>query len=207
MEDYFMKSKIAGIVFLIGGLYYLIAEVISALAYNDTLLNTYLTYTISELGVPSLNSPLSFLMNSAFILIGLIFIFCNFYRFKDYIIKNRVLFYILTLVCSLGVIIVGFIHADNPISLTYHSFGAIMAILGGNLLLVLVSRSMSEFGIYQKISLVLGCIGIIAFWVMFFNMETSIMPLFERIAVYALIIWILMTGGYLLKNPNPVSVD
>lgn len=200
-----MKSKIAGIVFLIGGLYYLIAEAISAFAYNDTLMNTYLLYTISELGVPSSNSPLFFLMNSAFILMGLIFIFSNFYRFKDFIIKNRILFYILTLVCSLGVIIVGLIHADNPVSLTYHSAGAIMAILGGNLLLVLVSRSMGEFGIYQKITLILGCIGILAFWIMFFNMETIYMPVFERVAVYALIIWILMTGAYLLKNPPSPS--
>ena len=144
-------------------------------------------------------------MNSAFILMGLIFIFSNFYRFKDFIIKNRILFYILTLVCSLGVIIVGLIHADNPVSLTYHSAGAIMAILGGNLLLVLVSRSIGEFGIYQKITLILGCIGILAFWIMFFNMETIYMPVFERVAVYALIIWILMTGAYLLKNPPSPS--
>ena len=48
-----MKSKIAGIVFILGSLYYLIAEAISAFSFNDTLINTYLFYTISELGIPT----------------------------------------------------------------------------------------------------------------------------------------------------------
>ena len=195
-----MKSKVAGIVFLIGSLYYVLAEAISASFFKASLANTYIFHTISELGIPNANSPLSFLMNSAFILIGLTLIFCSFYKFKDFIIKNRVLFYIWTLVCSLGVIIVGLIHADNPVSLTYHSAGAIMAILGGNLLLVLVSRSMGEFGIYQKITLILGCIGILAFWIMFFNMKSSYMPVFERLSVYTLIIWCFLTGVYLFRN-------
>ena len=44
-----MKSKIAGIVFIIGSLYYMIAEAISAFAFNDSLINTYIFHTISEL--------------------------------------------------------------------------------------------------------------------------------------------------------------
>ena len=195
-----MKSKIAGIVFLLGSLYYTIAEAISAFSFNDVLINTYLSHTISELGIPNINSPLAFLMNSAFVIIGLTFLFGNFYKFKDFIIKNKTVFYFLTLVAAIGVRIVALIHAGNPVTDGYHSLGAIMAILGGNILLIIISRSMDKFETYQKITLVLGIIGLIAFWVMFFNMESIYMPVFERLSVYTLIIWSFITGVYLLKE-------
>ena len=195
-----MKSKIAGIVFIFGSLYYLLAEAISAFSFNDLLTNTYLFHTISELGIPNINSPLAFLMNSAFVIIGLTFIFGNFYKLKDFIIKNKVVFYILTIVAAIGVIIVALIHAGNPVTDGYHSLGAIMAILGGNLLLIIISRSMDKFETYQKVTLTLGIIGLIAFWIMFFNMESIYMPVFERLSVYTLIIWSSITGVYLLKE-------
>ena len=66
-----MKSKVAGIVFIIGSLYYILAEAISATFFNSSIFNTYVFHTISELGIPNANSPLFWLMNSAFILIGL----------------------------------------------------------------------------------------------------------------------------------------
>ena len=195
-----MKSKIAGIVFIFGSLYYLLAEAISAFSFNDLLTNTYLFHTISELGIPNINSPLAFLMNSAFVIIGLTFIFGNFYKLKDFIIKNKVVFYILTIVAAIGVIIVALIHAGNPVTDGYHSLGAIMAILGGNLLLIIISRSMDKFETYQKVTLILGIIGLIAFWIMFFNMESIYMPVFERLSVYTLIIWSFFSGVYLLKE-------
>ncbi len=198
-----MKDKVAGIVFLFGSLYYLIAEAISATFFHDSLINTYSFHTISELGIPNVNSPLSFLMNSAFILIGLTLLFGNFYKFKDFIIKNKVIFCIFTLITSLGVIIVGFIHGGNPLTSGYHTLGAVMAILGGNILLVLISKSMAEFETYQKITLILGFIGIIVFWIMFFNIKSVYMPVFERLSVYTLILWCFITGLVLMtKNLN-----
>ncbi len=196
-----MKTKVAGIVFIIGSLYYLIAEAVSATFFNDSLINTYMFHTISELGIPNANSPLFWLMNSAFILIGLTLIFGNFYSLKDCIIKNKTIFYIFTLVTSVGVIIVGVVHGGNPLTSGYHTLGAVMAILGGNLLLVLISRSMGEFKQYQKITLILGIIGVIVFWILFFNMENIYMPVFERLSVYTLIVWSFITGVYLVgKN-------
>lgn len=194
-----MKSKVAGIVFMIGSLYYVIAEAVSATFFNDSLINTYTFHTISELGIPNINSPLSLLMNSAFILIGLTLIFGNFYQFKEFIVKNKIIFYIFTLVTALGVIIVGLIHGGNPLTSGYHTLGAVMAILGGNILLVLISRSMAEFDQYQKITLVLGAIGLIVFWIMFFNLDSIYMPVFERLSVYTLILWSFLTGTYLIN--------
>ena len=194
-----MKDKVAGIVLIAGSLYYMLAEAISATFFNDSIFNTYIFHTISELGIPNGNSPLFFLMNSAFILVGLTLLFGSFYRFKDYIYKNRILFYILACITSIGVIIVGLIHGGNPLTLSYHAMGAVMAILGGNLLLVLISRSMYEFEVYQNATLVLGIIGLIAFWIMFFNMGSVYMPVFERLSVYTMIVWCFSTGVNLLK--------
>ena len=187
-------------ILILGSLYYIIAEAISATFFNDSLFSTYIFHTISELGIPNFNSPLFWLMNSAFILIGLTLIFGNFYKFKYCITKNKTVFYILTLITSVGVIIVGLIHGGNPLTLGYHALGAVMAILGGNILLIVISRSMRDFSGYQKITLVLGVIGLIAFWVMFFNMGNVYMPVFERISVYTLIVWSLLSGLYLAKS-------
>ena len=195
-----MKSKVAGIVFIIGSLYYILAEAISATFFNSSIFNTYAFHTISELGIPNANSPLFWLMNSAFILIGLTLIFGNFYRFKDFIIKNKIIINIFTLITGFGVIIVGLIHGGNPLTSGYHTLGAVMAILGGNILLILISRSMDDFGVYQKISLILGVIGLIVFWVMFFNIQSVFMPVFERLSVYTLILWSFLTGIYLIKE-------
>ena len=195
-----MKTKVAGILFIIGSLYYLIAEAISATFFKASLINTYVFHTISELGIPNANSPLFWLMNSAFILIGLTLIFGNFYSLKDCIIKNKTIFYIFTLVTSVGVIIVGVVHGGNPLTSGYHTLGAVMAILGGNILLVFISKSMGEFQNYQKITFILGIIGIIVFWIMFFIMGNDYMPIFERLSVYTLIVWSFITGIYLISE-------
>ncbi|MBQ9159895.1 MAG: DUF998 domain-containing protein [Methanobrevibacter sp.] len=195
-----MRSKVAGIVFISGSLYYMLAEAISATFFKASLYNTYIFHTISELGIPDANSPLFWLMNSAFIIIGLTLLFGNFYKFKDYIIKNKPIFYILTVITSLGVIIVGLIHGGNPLTSGHHTLGAIMAILGGNILLMLISRSMDEFGKYQKTTLILGLIGFIAFWIMAFNMESIYMPVFERLSVYTMIVWSFLTGIYVVSH-------
>lgn len=195
-----MKSKVAGIVFIFGSLYYIIAEAISTTFFNASFFNTYIFHTISELGIPNGNSPLFWLMNSAFILIGLTLLFGNFYNFKEFITKRKIICYIFTLITALGVIIVGLIHGGNPLTSGYHTLGAVMAILGGNILLILVSKSMEDFGVYQKITLILGVFGFIVFWIMFFNMASVYMPVYERLSVYTLIIWSFLTGVFLLRN-------
>ena len=141
-----------------------------------------------------------FLMNSAFILIGLIVIFNNFTKLKDFITRNKMVFYVLTLVTGIGVIIVGLIHGGNPLTSGYHTLGAVMSILGGNILLVIISKSTNNFKNYEKITFLLGIIGLTAFWIMFFIMGNKYMPVFERISVYTTVLWNLVTGIYLLTS-------
>jgi hypothetical protein len=197
-----MKSKVAGIALIIGSLYYIVAEAVCATFFNASFSNAYVFHTISELGIPNLNSPLFWLMNSAFILVGLALIFGYFYRFKDFIVKNKAIISIFTLITGLGVIIVGLIHGGNPLTSGYHTLGAVMAILGGNILLILISKSMYEFEVYQKASLILGLLGLVVFWIMVFSIKSVYMPVFERLSVYTLIVWSFLTGVYLITNEN-----
>ena len=194
-----MKCKITGIVFILGSLFYLLAEAVSAAFFKASLYNTYIFHAISELGIPNASSPLSYLMNLAFIAIGLTVLFGVFYKFKDYIVKNKVIVYILTLITSLGVIVVGLIHGGNPLTFSYHALGAVMAMLGGNVLLIVISLSMEKFERYQKFTMMLGIIGIISFWIMFFAMDNIYMPVFERLSVYTMIIWSFITGLFLIR--------
>jgi hypothetical protein len=55
---------------------------------------------------------------------------------------------------------------------------------------------MINFEKYQKVTLTLAIIGLIAFWIMFFNMKSIYMPVFERLSVYTLILWCFLTGAY-----------
>ena len=139
-------------------------------------------------------------MNSAFILIGLTLMFTMFYKFRYFIVKHNVAIYLFTLITAFGVIIVGLINGGNPLTSGYHTLGAVMAILGGNTLLILISRSMAEFGNFQKITLVLGVFGMIGFWIMFFDLNNIYMPVFERLSVYTLVLWNFLAGVYILKN-------
>lgn len=195
-----MKYKKIGLIYLLSSVYYIIAELITAIFFNDSLFNTYIFHTISELGIPNINSPLFILMNSAFVLIGLTLFCGNFIEFKEYIVKNRKLFFIFTLVTSLGVIIVGIIHGGNPLTSGYHTMGAIMAILGGNLLMLIISKSMNDFLTFQKVTCILGLLGLISFWIMFFNISSAFMPVFERVSVYTMIIWNFLVGVKILKS-------
>ena len=138
-----------------------------------------------------------FLFNSAFILFGLIILFSSFYKFKDYIIKHKITYYIFTLICGIGFIIVGLIHAKSSFTSYYHILGANMTIFGGNILLIIISKSMDKFKSYQKITLVLGIIGLIGYVLLFFNTKYLYRPVFERLSIYSLILWSFITGVYL----------
>ena len=43
-----MKRKVAGIVFIVGSMYYLLAEAVSATFFKASLFNTYVFHAISD---------------------------------------------------------------------------------------------------------------------------------------------------------------
>ena len=204
-----MKDKFTSISFILVGIYYLIIEFIAVLKTNVPFIEAYSIHTISELGVPigdiyngvaSSYSPLFFFMNLAFVLLG-IFLFVGYnLSLKKYITKNKLISHLLNILTCIGVIFVGIFHAYNPLFDSYHILGAVLSILCGNIFLIFISKFSNFNEDYKKISKYLGITGLIAAFIMLIFkliIMNNYHPVFERISVYTLIIWLIITGIYL----------
>lgn len=211
MNRYNLK-KLSSIILILAPIYFILVEFISILYSNVSVINAYAFHTISELGVPigtiykgmvSSYSPMFMLMNSAFIIVGLTLIICTFFILQRHVSKNRVIVTLFGLIASIGVILVGIFHATDGLLGVFHIIGALMIILGGNLLLILVSKYVNLNDAYEKISKYLGIFGLISIVIMLifrFTYLHDYQAIFERCAVYPLVLWSFITGFYSLKK-------
>lgn len=185
--------------FIIAGVYFIVAEFVSAVSTGLPLFEAYAHNTISALGVPGLISPIDWLMNSGFVALGVFLIIGFHLGLSERIEKCKVLEYVLTVVTAIGLFAIAVIHAGNPL----HQIGALMAIVGGGLLLVTIAGSIKSSKSYKTASFILGLIAIVFLIVMIIFMGNPDLEIIEavpeRISVYALILWSLLTGFHLLK--------
>ena len=190
------NTKYGSYAFVIAGIYFLLAELASAVYTGLPLFEVYTQNTISALGVPGYISPIDWLMNSGFIVLGVLLIIGFHMGLSSRIKKWKAIEYALTFVTALGLFIIAAIHAGNPI----HQIGALMAIVGGGVLLMTADTSKS----YKIASFSLGLIAILFLIVMIIFMGNPDLEIIEavpeRISVYALILWSFLTGVYLIKN-------
>ena len=186
--------------FIIAGIYFLLAELASAVSTGLPLFEVYTQNTISALGVPGHISPIDWLMNSGFIVLGVLLIIGFHMGLSSRIKKWKAIEYALTFVTALGLFIIAAIHAGNPI----HQIGALMAIVGGGVLLMTAAFALDTSKSYKIASFSLGLIAILFLVVMIIFMGNPDLEIIEavpeRISVYALILWSFLTGVYLIKN-------
>lgn len=186
--------------FIIAGIYFLLAELASAVSTGLPLFEVYTQNTISALGVPGYISPIDGLMNSGFIVLGVLLIIGFHMGLSSQIKKWKAIEYALTFVTALGLFIIAVIHAGNPI----HQIGALMAIVGGGVLLMTAAFALDTSKSYKIASFSLGLIAIVFLVVMIIFMGNPDLEIIEavpeRISVYALILWSFLTGVYLIKN-------
>ena len=186
--------------FIIAGIYFLLAELASAVSTGLPLFEVYTQNTISALGVPGYISPIDGLMNSGFIVLGVLLIIGFHMGLSSRIKKWKAIEYALTFVTALGLFIIAAIHAGNPI----HQIGALMAIVGGGVLLMTAAFALDTSKSYKIASFSLGLIAILFLIVMIIFMGNPDLEIIEavpeRISVYALILWSFLTGVYLIKN-------
>ena len=186
--------------FIIAGIYFLLAELASAVSTGLPLFEVYTQNTISALGVPGYISPIDWLMNSGFIVLGVLLIIGFHMGLSSQIKKWKAIEYALTFVTALGLFIIAAIHAGNPI----HQIGALMAIVGGGVLLMTAAFALDTSKSYKIASFSLGLIAILFLIVMIIFMGNPDLEIIEavpeRISVYALILWSFLTGVYLIKN-------
>lgn len=194
------NTKYASYAFIIAGIYFLLAELASAVYTGLPLFEVYTQNTISALGVPGYISPIDWLMNSGFVVLGVLLIIGFHLGLSSRIKKWKSIEYALTFVTALGLFIIAAIHAGNPI----HQIGALMAIVGGGVLLMTAAFALDTSKSYKIASFSLGLIAIVFLIVMIIFMGNPQLEIIEaipeRISVYALILWSFLTGVYLIKN-------
>lgn len=194
------NTKYGSYAFVIAGIYFLLAEFVSAVYTGLPLFEVYTQNTISALGVPGYISPIDWLMNSGFIVLGVLLIIGFHMGLSSRIKKWKAIEYALTFVTALGLFIIAVIHAGNPI----HQIGALMAIVGGGVLLMTAAFALDTSKSYKIASFSLGLIAILFLVVMIIFMGNPDLEIIEavpeRISVYALILWSFLTGIYLLKD-------
>ena len=207
--------NIGALIFLINGLFYLTGEYIAAIGTGYSLKEVYLRNFISSLGVyPNLIvegvpvgfSKLAIIMNIDFIVTGMGFLVAYYFLiFKMLKSKKYSLLYLITPVLfAVGSVLVGVYQGGVPSEDGLHGLGARLSFLGGNLTLIIsgVSLFKNRKG-YSIVSIILGFIGLISASFMnnaLTNNLTEVVAIYERLTVYPITIWQLMTGLTFLKE-------
>ena len=207
--------NIGALIFLINGLFYLTGEYVAALGTGYSLKEVYLRNFISSLGVyPNLIvegvpvgfSKLAIIMNIDFIVTGIGFLVAYYLLiFKILKSKKYNLLYLITPVLfAVGSVLVGVYQGGVPSEDGLHGLGARLSFLGGNLTLIIsgVSLFKNRKG-YSIVSIILGLIGLISAGFMnnaLTNNLTEVVAIYERLTVYPITIWQLMTGLTFLKE-------
>lgn len=207
--------NIGALIFLINGLFYLTGEYVAALGTGYSLKEVYLRNFISSLGVyPNLIvegvtvgfSKLAIIMNIDFIVTGIGFLVAYYFLiFKMLKSKKYSLLYLITPVLfAVGSVLVGVYQGGVPSEDGLHGLGARLSFLGGNLTLIIsgVSLFKNRKG-YSIVSIILGLIGLISASFMnnaLTNNLSEVVAIYERLTVYPITIWQLMTGLTFLKE-------
>ena len=207
--------NIGALIFLINGLFYLTGEYVAALGTGYSLKEVYLRNFISSLevypnliveGVPVVFSKLAIIMNIDFIVTAIGFLVAYYFLiFKMLKSKKYSLLYLITPVLfAVGSVLVGVYQGGVPSEDGLHGLGARLSFLGGNLTLIIsgVSLFKNRKG-YSIVSIILGFIGLISASFMnnaLTNNLTEVVAIYERLTVYPITIWQLMTGLTFLKE-------
>ena len=207
--------NIGALIFLINGLFYLTGEYIAAIGTGYSLKEVYLRNFISSLGVypnlivegvPDGFSKFAIIMNIDFIVTGIGFLVAYYFLiFKMLKSKKYSLLYLITPVLfAVGSVLVGVYQGGVPSEDGLHGLGARLSFLGGNLTLIIsgVSLFKNRKG-YSIVSIILGFIGLISASFMnnaLTNNLTEVVAIYERLTVYPITIWQLMTGLTFLKE-------
>jgi len=206
----FVVSPVAAFFLVLAGVQYLVLEAITASAFHPAY--NYAYNFISDLGNPvpgdvfagrTINSPLNVVMDTAFVAQGVLFIAAVILLWNRIPGAIRVVLLVMGILHGVGVILVGFFH-ESAAALTngvivVHSLGAASTIVFGNVIAIIIGiigSRLSARGWYRVVSIALGIIGLAGFVLLqadkhLYDTDGGI-P--ERIAVYTIIVWEIVTG-------------
>jgi hypothetical membrane protein len=193
----------AAVAWLSAGLAYLTLEAVAAAAFRPHY--SYARNLISDLGIPSDDSPLAWLMNTAFCVQGSLFLVGAILTVRAVEARKAGLFLTLAAANAVGNLLIAAFrsgpaaHANG--TAWVHAIGAVLAIVGGNAAVLAGSRIVS--GWHRKVSVVLGGFGLLSFALFVIELEaSSSLPLgvLERCSVYSITAWQLFTAAWLLSR-------
>ena len=207
--------------FLIGSVIYLAAEAIAASAWADPAYS-YANNWISDLGSATagvfqgreLNSPLNLVMNSGFIIQGLLFGLGVVLLSRMITGRTRTFTVVMGILATIGYILVGTFHgslqAQQEGTLWLHFTGATLAILGANLLSLVLGihwRRKPGTRVIGIASIIVGALGLIAMVTLLLTFGAGLPSgAIERTSVYTIVIWQVAVAVWLLRTRNaPVT--
>jgi len=203
----------AAVLWIAGAAVYVATEAVAAAAFPGY---SYATNYISDLGVPdvgtvggrAIDSPRHAVMNTGFVVQGLLFLAAALTTLRATTGGPRRTFAGIAVTYAVGICLVGVVHGGQAEASTgsLHVVGAGMAIIGGNLAAITAAVAARRTGLprlYAVASATLGTVGLIGLVMLQLDSATTSIDLlsagtWERLAVYTVTGWQVLTGGLML---------
>ena len=193
----------AAVAWTSAGLAYLTLEAVAAAAFRPHY--SYARNLISDLGIPSDDSPLAWLMNTAFCVQGTLFLVGAILSVRAVAPRKAGLFVTLAAANAVGNLLIAAFHSGPAAraegTAWVHAIGAVLAIVGGNAAILAGSRIVS--GWHHRVSVALGAFGLLSFVLFVIELKaSSALPLgvWERCSVYSITAWQLLSAAWLLSR-------
>ena len=210
-------SKAVGIAFAAAGLIYLATETLAAAAWR-TPRYSYARNYISDLGVTGCGelfhgrlicSPLHALMNTGFMLEGIFFLVASVLAARLIAAPWRYGILLLGAIHGVGMLLVGRYNGSQAAlvdgTLRFHLLGAQMAIVAGNLALILYGGAAKRIPLPRTLSfssIFLGGGGLLGAITLVAQLTSIPDGLLERSSVYSIMLWEIIVGvSMLLRRP------
>lgn len=216
--------KVAGLVWVLAGAIYLLAEAVSASAFTPAY--SYAHNFISDLGVAGCGgqmqgrpicSPLHDVMNGAFVLEGVGFLIAAAIAGRALTGALRWVFVALAAIHAVGMILVGVFHGSDAAVADgtgiYHVLGATLAIFCGNLTgLCAAGLPPWRQPVLRGVSIILPVLGIVSVVCLIQSQTAGVKFPFadgtlERGSVYSITAWQMVTGLYFLRRRPAVATE
>ncbi|OPX11332.1 DUF998 domain-containing protein [Mycobacterium sp. AT1] len=195
-----MTVRIAGACWAVAGVAYLGLEAMAAAGHPGY---RYATNFISDLGRP--DSPLSHLMNTAFVVQGTLFLAAAVALTRANRGRSSGLFVACAAANAVGNVVVASVPSGGAGIAWVHVSAAAVAIVGGNAAILAGHRLVSESRWYRLTSVGLAALGFLAFGMLSVGAVTAstvVLPgaVWERACVYTIIGWQLLSAARLLRR-------
>jgi hypothetical membrane protein len=200
----------AGAVLAAASVVFFLCEFVAAAAWRDPPYS-YSYHYISDLGVRGplvamdqyMNSPLSWVMNAGFFLFGTL-VFTGAAMLNGLPKWRRAAVFVLGALVGAGGVVLALFPGDGEADrlghVDYHGFGAMAAIIGGNVLVIVLGRLRGHLGISRrtgKTMVRLGAFGLfstVAFVIVAGSGANVLIGLVQRCAVYPVLIGLIYAG-------------